>query len=151
MWIIVNDSSFYYCNTTEQTYTTQLWSHVDYIMLKDLWKVYTILSKLTIYNMHMCIKNASTVKHLIKRGGLDPYYLLNPATFYWTSYESERSWICVLGVHLQVRIHDLWLGGGAWVGKGSGGRLRSPVGQGQSPGSGPRGTKAPGSSGGLRN
>jgi hypothetical protein len=38
----------------------------------------------------------------------------------------------------QGRIQDLWLGG-AWVGEGSGDRLRSPVGQGQSPGSGPRG------------
>lgn len=45
-WIFIKDS--YYCNTTEQTYTTRSWAH-DYIMLKDLWKVYTILSKLTIY------------------------------------------------------------------------------------------------------
>ena len=34
-------------------------------------------------------------------------------------------------------------GGGAWEGKGSGDHLRSSVGQGQSPGSGPRGAKPP--------
>jgi hypothetical protein len=42
---------------------------------------------------------------------------------------------------------DLWLGG-AWVGEGSGDRLRSPAGPRQSPGRGPGGgAKPPGSSG----
>ena len=38
----------------------------------------------------------------------------------------------------QGRIQDLWLGG-AWVGEGSGDRLRSPPGLGQNPGRGHRG------------
>ena len=63
--------------------------------------------------------------------------------------ECEQSIMDII-YHHQGRIQDLWLGG-AWVGEGSGDRLRSPVGQGQSPGSGPRGAKPPGSSGGLRN
>ena len=40
---------------------------------------------------------------------------------------------------------------GAWVGEGSGDRLRSPTGPGQKPVRGPRGAKPPISSGGLRN
>ena len=44
----------------------------------------------------------------------------------------------------QGRIQDLWLGGGgggggAWVGEGSGDRLRSPASPGKNPGRGPRG------------
>jgi len=41
--------------------------------------------------------------------------------------------------------------GGAWVGEGSGDCLRSPSGPEQSPGTGHRRAKPPGSSGGLRN
>ena len=43
----------------------------------------------------------------------------------------------------QGRIQDLWLGGGAWVGEGSGDRLRSPAGPRQSPGRGPGGRSTP--------
>ena len=63
---------------------------------------------------------------------------------------------CQLGVWnhhpIQGRIQDLWLGG-AWVGEGSGHRLRSPAGPRQSKGRGPggQGAKPPGNSGGLRN
>ena len=46
----------------------------------------------------------------------------------------------------QGRSQELEMGGAKLFGEGSGGRLRLPVGPGQSPGRGARGAKPPGSS-----
>ena len=47
---------------------------------------------------------------------------------------------------IQGRSQELEMGGAKLLGEGSGGRLRPPVGPGQSPGMGARGAKPPGSS-----
>ena len=47
---------------------------------------------------------------------------------------------------MQGRSQELEMGGAKLLGEGSGGHVRPPVGPGQSPGRGARGTKPPGSS-----
>ena len=49
-------------------------------------------------------------------------------------------------MYIQGRSQELEMGGAKLLGEGSGGRLRPPVGPGQSPGRGARGTKPTGSS-----
>ena len=51
-----------------------------------------------------------------------------------------------INLFIQGRSQELEMGGAKLLGKGSRGRLRPPVGQGQSPGRGARGAKPPGSS-----
>ena len=51
-----------------------------------------------------------------------------------------------LSACLQGRSQELEMEGAKLLGEGSGGRLRPPVGPGQSPGRGARGAKPPGSS-----
>ena len=58
-------------------------------------------------------------------------------------YQCTHTLDCVT---LQGRSQELEMGGAKLLGEGSGGRLRPPVGPGQSPGRGSRGTKPPGSS-----
>ena len=47
------------------------------------------------------------------------------------------------GMYTQGRSQELEMGGAKFFGEGSGGRLRPPVGPGQSPGKGARGAKPP--------
>ena len=87
-----------------------------------------------VYMIHFILYRMSFICYTFESTG---YKYLYNLIFFFTQFAFRFKFYSNKGGN-QGRIQDLWLGG-AWVGEGSGDRLRSPAGPRQSHGRGPRG------------